>query len=531
VKKNSILFFLLIAFTKVFSATYSVNPSNYTTFISSLAAGDTILFTAGNYLNGLSLNNISGTSGNEIVFIGTQQSSVVFIGNACCNTVSLTQCAYLVFKNFTLDGQSIPNVDGIKAEGSANNWTHHITIDSLHIIGHSGNQQTVGISTKCPSWDWWIKNNVIDGAGTGLYLGNSTWNEPLINSLIENNLVMNSIGYCMEIKHENVGVRTAPGMPQSGFTIIRRNVFCKANNSSTGGNARPNVLLGYFPASGNGSTDYYEVYGNFFYNNPVEALFQATGNVTFYNNICVNNDANGWGVQIREHNSFQPRSMNIFHNTIVVASGTGLNFYNCNTGYTQYAYGNAVFASPNIQTNTTIQQQGNLTGNYSSASTYLTNPFLAPPSLSVFPLVGQISGFSASSTPFQSFQEWDKDFNGTTYNWSNYAGSYSAEGINSGWQLDCGLITNPTAVEFTVYGLQFIVYPNPSNGRFNVIASEAKQSHFEIYNSLGNKIHQLHNYSGSNVPVDLSSNPDGIYFLQVRNENGELIYSGKLIKQ
>ena len=63
--------------------------------------------------------------------------------------------------------------DGVKAEGNAS-WAHHITIEGLHIVNHGNNQQIVGISTKCPSWNWVIRHNIIEGAGTGMYLGNST---------------------------------------------------------------------------------------------------------------------------------------------------------------------------------------------------------------------------------------------------------------------------------------------------------------------------------------------------------------------
>ncbi len=90
----------------------------------------------------------------------------------------------------------------------------------------------------------------------------------------------------MEIKHQLNGQRELlPETSVNGKTIIRHNVFTKDETSSTGGNARPNLLVGGFATSGFGSQDYYEIYGNFFYNNPVEALFQGTGNIMLYQNI------------------------------------------------------------------------------------------------------------------------------------------------------------------------------------------------------------------------------------------------------
>lgn len=71
-----------------------------------------------------------------------------------------------------LDGLN-QNIDAVKGEGSAGNWAHHITIEYLEIRNYRSSQQNVGISTKCPAWDWIIRKNRIIGAGTGMYLGNS----------------------------------------------------------------------------------------------------------------------------------------------------------------------------------------------------------------------------------------------------------------------------------------------------------------------------------------------------------------------
>jgi hypothetical protein len=50
------------------------------------------------------------------------------------------------------------------------------------------------------------------GAGTGMYFGNSDGNHPFWGGLIENNLIMNTIGYNLQIKHQNPRPRL-PGMP------------------------------------------------------------------------------------------------------------------------------------------------------------------------------------------------------------------------------------------------------------------------------------------------------------------------------
>src|SRR4051812_4262552 len=103
----------------------TATPGNYTSFLSSLVAGDTLLLTAGNYSNNLTLNNINGSGSQPIVIMGVGNATVVQ-GQSCCNTVSITKCSYLIIRNFKLDGVN-QFVDALKAEGTAGNWAHHIT--------------------------------------------------------------------------------------------------------------------------------------------------------------------------------------------------------------------------------------------------------------------------------------------------------------------------------------------------------------------------------------------------------------------
>jgi len=340
---KKIALILLMTFTAIATNanTYNANSSNYTTFLSMLSPGDTLNLAAGNYGNRLNIFSLVGTATNPIVIIGSGDSTV-FFGDSCCNTVSIVESAYVILKDFKLDGQNL-QIDGIKAEGTTGNWAHHITIDNITIVNHGNNQQIVGISTKCPTWDWVVSNCTIDGAGTGMYFGNSNGEDPFVNGIVENNLVTNTIGYSMQIKRQNVGSRNIPGMTLNGKTIIRDNVFSKQNNSSSGGSARPNLLVGAFPATGDGVNDYYEIYGNFLWQNPHSSLFQGTGNIVFYDNVGVNY-AGGDGIAIQNHNGFEPRDIKIFNNTIVSGNNWGIRLLNTDPAYQKYVYGNAVFS-------------------------------------------------------------------------------------------------------------------------------------------------------------------------------------------
>ncbi len=73
------------------------------------------------------------------------------------------------------------------------------------------------------------------------------------------------------------------------------------------------------------------------------------------------------------------------------------------------------------------------------------------------------------------------------------------------------------------------VYPNPSNGIFNVSSNVNTMTEITIWNSLGEKVSAQQNTSG-NFIVDLSNQPAGIYFYQLQSD-GKNSGSGKIVKE
>jgi hypothetical protein len=459
--KNIFLFIALVvtpqlAIARIIPAT----PANFEAKVPNLLPGDTLQLAAGIYTKPLGINGLIGTLSNPVVIMGVGNATI-FNGSDCCNTISIRKSAYIVIKNMKLDGLNINGPDGIKAEGNtaaSPNWTHHITIENLMIVNYASNQQQVGISTKCPSSNWIIKNNTIDGAGTGIYLGNSDGTQPFVNGIIENNFIQNTIGYNIEVKHQINGQRdlvegVQAGTNHDGKTILRNNVFSKGKNSSTGEDARPNVLVGGFPVTGAGRNDYYEVYGNFFYNNPVEALFQGTGNIMLYSNIFVNheNPSDHRVVYIKPHNGVSPQDVKIFHNTIWANNfAGGIRINNPDVNYRQYVVGNVAFL-PNVSTaitatnTTTTLLSDNIIDSYANAGNYVISATSDLSTLNLYPKVGQLKGLlSIPHTLFIVNTGYDKDFNNNTYDWI-YRGAYSGSGVNKGWKL--ALSNNPQIIQ------------------------------------------------------------------------------------
>jgi hypothetical protein len=408
---------------------YNANPENYQTFLSILQPADTLSLAGGSYTNGLALNNLNGTAGAPIIITGPSSAPrAVFRARRCCNTVSIINSSYIEILNLELDGRNVA-VDGVKAEGTAQ-WAHHITLDNLYIHHHAANQQIVGINTKCPTWNWIIRNNIIDTAGTGMYLGDSDGSAEFVAGLIEGNLIADTTGYNLQIKHQNVR-NTGIGEPAAGSTTIRHNVFIKAKNASSGANARPNVLVGHWPLSGPGSTDHYLIYGNFFFQNPTgQGLLQGEGNIALYNNLFFNSASIGNGVMIQPQNDL-PRDILVFANTVVVMR-TGIQVVGGAAGYQQQVVGNAAFAA--IPINAT-DESFNLTDTAENARSYLNNPF-APlgQGKDLYPQTGAVQGAPPDTTPFMPFTDYDRDFNFVTRAFA-FRGGYEGEGTNPGWVL------------------------------------------------------------------------------------------------
>ena len=146
----------------------------------------------------------------------------------------------------------------------------------------------------------------------------------------------------MEIKYQ-VPRPTVIGMPTGpSTTIIRNNVFIKNDQPSPDGD-RPNVLVGGFPASGPGSNDMYEIYGNFFYHNPRESLLQADGQVSIHDNVFVD----GQYAAIGLFETDAPLNIAYVYNNTIYSTQAGIYFGSAAT-IADGVTGNLIFAATPI---------------------------------------------------------------------------------------------------------------------------------------------------------------------------------------
>ncbi len=394
---SSLLIGLLLAAllgSPAWAVDYLAGPENYRSHLSRLRAGDHLLLRAGDYERGLPLHHLAGEPGRPIVIEGeivpparpdgtnrppggpsrswggpaTDLIGTRFLARPGTATVSLLDVSHLVIRNLELDGRNLP-VDAVKAEGHSR-YAHYITLENLYIHDHAASQQNVGISSKCPAFGWVVRGNRIERVGTGLYFGDSDGSDPFVAGLIEGNRVSDTIGYNLQIKHQMSRPADLPESDRDHDTVIRHNVFAK-ETAWPDRAARPNVLVGHAPIDGPGSRDRVLVYGNLFWQNPSEALFQGEGHLAIYNNVFVNSQ--GHALHIQPHNDL-PRQVDIFHNT-VLARGHGIRVLQREgmpPAGPQRVLRNLVFAAQPIVGG---EAGDNLIGGVDSAARFLKKPY------------------------------------------------------------------------------------------------------------------------------------------------------------
>lgn len=324
------------------------DPDTYLGAVVVLGPGDTLHLAPGLYRDCLILDGLHGTKEQPIVVTGPPDRSAVFLGERCDGwtnryrvVVKIQDSSYLVLRNLEIDGEGRA-VDGVEA-GYGDTPVHHITLENLYIHDNAVSNQQNGISSFATAWDWVIRGNIIERVGTGMYLGNSDGRDPFIRGTIEDNLILNPLGYGIQIKHQRRRPRH-DGMPPDGsVTELSRNVIVKETGSALGASARPSLLLGHLPLEGPGMNDRYRAYGNLFFENQsdVEPLVQLEGNVELVSNVLVNSYAGG-GVWVRPHNDL-PKDVSIVGNTILTA-GPAVRIEGVSPMHRQVVYGNAVFS-------------------------------------------------------------------------------------------------------------------------------------------------------------------------------------------
>ncbi len=414
------------------AAEYHAGPSDYRTILPDLLPGDVLNLEGGLYTTRLNVRDLNGTPEAWITIRGPETGEpAVFLADPvpCCNTVEIRDSSYVSIENLVIDGDMRAGAFGVSAKDGLSNRVHHIRIQGCTFINHDNGQSTVAISTKTPTWGWIIRRNRILGAGTGLYLGSPDGTNPFVRGIIEENLVVDTLGYNMQIKFQGPRPEVAglPAGPSS--TIIRHNVFIKTDRESPAGN-RPNVLVGGFPETGAGSGDSYQIYGNLFYHNPRESLLQASGRVSIHDNVFV---SGGHAAMALQNHDLPLRMARVYNNTIYgVATGIRVSG-TMDQGV--HVIGNLVFAQTGLS-GTPTAETDNIFAPVQEAQQYVSQPSLVLGEMDFYPLPDACEGPALDLSGFSTDLDHDRDFNAQPKAYFTFRGAYAGSGMNPGWVLD-----------------------------------------------------------------------------------------------
>ena len=426
---------LLLACTSLSlsAAVINATPANVKQHLKTLKAGDTLKLTAGVYPP-LVLRNLHGTASAWITIEGpaTGAPAVISVDPGhvtCCNVIELADASYIAIRNLRVDSRGSRWANGLNTAGI----THDILAENCTFVGQGARQQTVGISTKAAAWNWVIRGNTVIDAGTGMYFGNSKGDAPFINGVIENNLVVGSIGYNLQVKWQDAYPREWRPVAGPLRTLIRHNVFVKTRAQASFAatrvdGARPSVLVGGFPDSGPAANDRYEIYANFFLDNPDgEALFQGSGAIVLHDNIF----AGGTYRAVSLVNHDRPIKRAYVYNNTVYARGRGI-VVSGNALEDSMVNGNLVLADDGI---TAPVQSDNVVDALSRAAHYVIKPAWVPGEMDFRPRPGSLTGPPLDLSRYTTHADYDRDFDGATKTGFTTRGAYASERNGRGWVL------------------------------------------------------------------------------------------------
>lgn len=132
-----------------------------------------------------------------------------------------------------------------------------------------------------------------------------------------------------------------------------------------------------------------------------------------------------------------------------------------------------------------------------------------------------IEGIGSSKGLLQQYQDFESDSNLECFSQNNQTIYPSADSI-----MNCASLTSISDKR----GIEKLyIFPNPTNGKFQVKLLGIIGNILEITDVLGNVIMKL-GIKNDTIEIDLLSQPEGVYFVRVSNSSGNFAMK-KIVKQ
>ncbi|HXB12613.1 MAG TPA: T9SS type A sorting domain-containing protein [Bacteroidia bacterium] len=92
--------------------------------------------------------------------------------------------------------------------------------------------------------------------------------------------------------------------------------------------------------------------------------------------------------------------------------------------------------------------------------------------------------------------------------------------------------SSPTGINELSQSNSLNVYPNPSNGIFNVeLKPNSEKLKIEVYNMMGEKLQEQLTVDNAQLTINLSGEPNGIYLYRLIDNSGNAVATGRLAVQ
>lgn len=145
--------------------------------------------------------------------------------------------------------------------------------------------------------------------------------------------------------------------------------------------------------------------------------------------------------------------------------------------------------------------------------------------------VSSLSAITEISAGYNNYYVLKND--GTIWTWGKGSNGQLGNGTspltisNTPGQANAPCLT--TAINENTELSAVSIFPNPSNGVFQITSDESQITNLEIVNILGEKVYASTKAQVANSTIDISNQPKGVYFVKIYD--GTTIYNQKIVVQ
>ncbi len=128
--------------------------------------------------------------------------------------------------------------------------------------------------------------------------------------------------------------------------------------------------------------------------------------------------------------------------------------------------------------------------------------------------VALITNADGETNPGTAWERWSDN------SWHAYSETPASWGLNMSHAITVKLCNNAiTSVDEAKQELPISIYPNPAKDIVNVVFPSLENNEISVYNVLGEVVYQNNRSTSNQVSINLSNQPNGVYFIKVKSGN------------